>query len=144
MGINLTPEERFEVFGDHDPEQYAEEAEQRWGETEAYRDSQRRVQRYTKQDWLTLKAEAERTSGALVAAMRSGTPAGSTEAMDLAEAHRQHITKWFYDCSYEIHKGLGEMYVTDDRFRAFYERIAPGLAEYFRDAIVANAERHGH
>ena len=23
MGINLTPEEKFEVFGDNDPEQYA-------------------------------------------------------------------------------------------------------------------------
>ena len=34
MGINLTPEERFEVFGDKDPEQYAEEAERRWGGTD--------------------------------------------------------------------------------------------------------------
>ena len=43
MGINLTPEEKFEVFGDKDPEQYAEEAEQRWGGTEAYAESQRRA-----------------------------------------------------------------------------------------------------
>ena len=45
MGINLTPEEKFEVFGDKDPEQYAEEAEQRWGGTEAYAESQRRAAR---------------------------------------------------------------------------------------------------
>src|SRR5438046_2944508 len=30
MGISLTPEERFEVFGDQDPAQYAEETEERW------------------------------------------------------------------------------------------------------------------
>src|SRR5256885_9475994 len=57
MGISLTPEERFEVFGDHDPAQYAEEAEQRWGETDAYKQSMQRTQRYTKEDWLKIKQE---------------------------------------------------------------------------------------
>ncbi|MCZ9343451.1 MerR family transcriptional regulator, partial [Streptomyces sp. TRM76130] len=47
MGIDLTPEERFEVFGDKDPEQYAEETEARWGGTAAYAESQRRAARYT-------------------------------------------------------------------------------------------------
>ncbi len=35
MGVSLTPEERFEVFGDFDPDEYAGEAEQRWGDTDA-------------------------------------------------------------------------------------------------------------
>jgi DNA-binding transcriptional MerR regulator len=144
MGIPLTPQERFEVFGDFDPDQYAEETEQRWGDTEAYRESQRRVQRYTRQDWLALKAEGEQTTAALAAALRAGTPATDPAVLQLAEAHRQHITKWFYDCPYEVHRGLGDMYTADDRFRASYERIAPGLAEYLRDAIHANASRHGH
>ena len=43
MGISLTPEERFEVFGDNDPAQYADEAEQRWGDTDAYQESHRRT-----------------------------------------------------------------------------------------------------
>lgn len=57
MGINLTPEERFEVFGDKDPEQYAEEAEQRWGGTDAHAESQRRVATYTKEDWRRIQDE---------------------------------------------------------------------------------------
>ena len=57
MGIQLTPEERLEVFGGFNPEDYAEEAEQRWGGTEAYRQSQRRVATYTKEDWMRIKAE---------------------------------------------------------------------------------------
>src|SRR5689334_23987956 len=57
MGNSLTPEERFEVFGEHDPTQYADEAEQRWGDTDAYKQSQERTSRYTKQDWLDIKAE---------------------------------------------------------------------------------------
>jgi hypothetical protein len=74
--------------------------------------------------------------------MHAGTAADSVAAMDAAEAHRQHISRWFYECTYEIHVGLGEMYVVDPRFRATYEKVAPGLAEYLRDAIVANAARH--
>src|SRR3954447_6133674 len=55
MGINLTPEEKFEVFGDHDPEQYGREVEDRWGDTDAYRESQRRAASYSKEDWLRIK-----------------------------------------------------------------------------------------
>ena len=45
MGINLTPGEMLEVFGDDDPSQYAEETEERWGETDAYKQSQARTSR---------------------------------------------------------------------------------------------------
>src|SRR5688572_14940810 len=59
MGISLTPEERFEVFGEHDPAQYEAEVEERWGETDAYAESKRRTATYTKDDWLQILAEGE-------------------------------------------------------------------------------------
>ncbi|KUL42666.1 MerR family transcriptional regulator [Streptomyces regalis] len=142
MGINLTPEEKFEVFGDKDPEQYAEEAEQRWGGTEAYAESQRRAATYTKADWKRLMAEADDWSERYVALMAAGeTPTGEA-AMDMAEEHRAHIGTWYYECPYEMHQCLGEMYVSDERFKAFYDAMRPGLAEHLRDAILANATRH--
>lgn len=61
--------------------------------------------------------------------------------MDLAEAHRLHIGRWFYECTAEFHRGLAEIYVSDPRFRAFCESMRPGLAEHLRDAIDANARR---
>jgi DNA-binding transcriptional MerR regulator len=141
MGIQLTPEERFELFGDFDPDEYAAEAEQRWGGTDAYRESQRRAASYTKDDWQRIKAATDAVYHQLAAAMTGGEPADSGQAMDLAERHREQISRWFYDCSYEIHRGLGELYVTDQRFTASIDRYAPGLAAYLRDAIVANAAR---
>ena len=60
-------------------------------------------------------------------------------AVALAEEHRQHIGRWYYECSYEIHTGLADMYVADERFEAFYESLKAGLARYLRDAIHANA-----
>lgn len=140
-GLSLTPVEMREVFGSFDPAEHAEEAERRWGGTEAYAESQRRAASYDNQHWLQIRDEAERISAGLAAAMRDGAPPDSERAMDLAEQHRQHITRWFYNCSYDTHRGLGEMYVADPRFTANYDEQEPGLAAYIRDAITANAER---
>jgi len=141
MGISLTPEERFEVFGEHDPSQYDAEVEQRWGETDAYRESRRRTSSYTKEDWLRIKAEGADVERRFAEALRSGVAADSEQAMDVAEEHRQHISRWFYDCPPEMHAGLGRMYVEDERFTAHYEEIAPGLAQYVSTAVQANAAR---
>ena len=147
MGVWLTPEERFEIFGPDADKfvdgEYAREAEQRWGQTEPYQQSRRRTSAYTKQDWLQIKAEADANVAGFAAALQSGAGPASPIAMDLAEEHRQHISRWFYDCSYEIQSGLAEMYVADPRFTEHYETVSPGLAQYVHDAIVANASRHG-
>jgi DNA-binding transcriptional MerR regulator len=139
MGVQLSPEERFEVFGDFDPDQYAAEAEERWGGTDAYRESQRRTASYTKDDWQRIRTDGEQLYRRLADAMAAGVPSGSAAAMDLAEEHRSQISRWFYECSYEIHRGLAEMYAADPRFTENIDRYAPGLARYVRDAILANA-----
>ena len=140
MGIQLNPEEMFEVFGDEDPTQHDEEAKERWGDTDAYKESQRRVSRYSKDDWLRIKAEGGDVERRFAEALRSGVPADSPEAMDIAEDHRQQISRWFYECPVQMHRGLGEMYVADPRFTKHYDDVEPGLAQYVRDAIVANAD----
>ncbi|HEY7010968.1 MAG TPA: MerR family transcriptional regulator [Jatrophihabitantaceae bacterium] len=142
MGMSLTPEEQFEVFGtDKVGGEWAEEAEQRWGETDAYRESQRRTAAYTKDDWVRLKAESDQGLREFRDLMRSGAPASSEAAMALAEAHREFLNRWFYDCGYEMHRGVAEMYIADERFTATFDTVAPGLAHYVHDAIIANAER---
>lgn len=143
MGINLTPEERLEVFGDFDPDDHAAEAEERWGGTDPYRESQRRAASYTKADWQRIKAQGQAAIEQVIGGMNAGKPADSPEAMAGAEAHRRQIDDAFYPCSYEMHVGLAEMYIADPRFTATYEKIAPGLAQYLHDAIKANAARNG-
>jgi DNA-binding transcriptional MerR regulator len=143
MGISLTPEERFELFGDGFSEEYEAEAEERWGDTEAWAQSQRRTSAYTKDDWVRIKDETDDIQRRFAEVMQSGAPAESDRAMDVAEEHRQHITRWFYDCPPQMHAGLGRMYVEDERFTATYERTAPGLAQYVSTAVQANAARQG-
>ncbi|MYW70296.1 MerR family transcriptional regulator [Streptomyces sp. SID8379] len=141
MGIQLTPEERFEVFGDKDPEQYQQEAEERWGGTEAYAESQRRAATYTKDDWARISTETEDWGVRYAALVAAGEDAEGERAMDLAEEHRQHISRWYFDVSYEMHVCFGDMYVADERFKAFYDAMGEGVAEHLRDAIHANAVR---
>jgi MerR family transcriptional regulator, thiopeptide resistance regulator len=73
--------------------------------------------------------------------MASGVTPDAPEAMEVAERHRAHITRWFYDCSREIHAGLGRMYVADARFTRNIDKAGEGLAAYMSAAIVANASR---
>lgn len=138
MGINLDPEEMLEVFGEHDPTEHAQEAEERWGDTDAYRESHRRTSTYSKQDWQRLGAESEDIEAELAACLLAGEASDGPRARAAAERHRLHIDTWFYPCSHEMHAGLGDMYVADPRFAAHYDDRAPGLAEYVRDAIIAN------
>jgi DNA-binding transcriptional MerR regulator len=141
-GNALTPEEQKELFGNGFSEEYAREAEERWGDTDAYRQSQERTRRYSKDDWRRIAAEGEEATAHLAALKRTGTPADSAEAMDAAEAHRAHIDRWFYDADHAMHRGLADMYLADPRFTKTYDDHEPGLAQYVHDAIHANADRH--
>ncbi len=140
-GLSLTPEEMFEVFGDFDPVQYADEAEERWGRTEAYARSRRRTAAYTKDDWTRVAEEGKTVELRFAELLAAGMPPDGAEAMAAAEEHRAQITRNFYDCGYPIHRGLAAMYLEDPRFTQHYEDIAPGLAQYVHDALIANADR---
>jgi len=143
MGMSLSAEEQFELFGGFNVAEHAADAEARWADTDAYSESARRTARYSKEDWQRIMSDAQSVVLEVVEAMNAGKPADSVEAMDAAEAHRQQITDAFYECSYPIHVALADGYVSDPRFTDTYEKVAPGLARYLGDAIKANAARHG-
>jgi MerR family transcriptional regulator, thiopeptide resistance regulator len=140
-GIQLTAEEQIEIFGTTAfSEEYAAEAEERWGETDAWRQSQQRVSKFSKEDWIALKAEGDALLEALAEAKRSGVEPGSAEANELAARNRASIER-FYDCDDEMHVCLAEMYLADDRFTRYYDDVEPGLAQYVHDIVVASIER---
>ncbi|MHB1477697.1 MAG: TipAS antibiotic-recognition domain-containing protein, partial [Coriobacteriia bacterium] len=139
----MTKEEMFEVFGDFDPAEYEEEVQERWGQSDAYKESARRTAKYTKADWERFKAESEQIGTDTARLMDEGVPADDPRAMDLAEQARKQIDTWFYPCSHEMHVNLAEMYIADPRFTATYEKIHEGMARYWHDAILANAARQG-
>ena len=131
----------FDGFENFDHAKFADEARERWGHTGAYRESERRTKRYTRDDWARIKAEGHAINTGLAELLSAGGLPTDSAALDLAEQHRRHIDRWFYPCSHEMHAALGEMYVADPRFTETYEKYAPGLAHFIRAAIKANAAR---
>ncbi len=139
-GIQLSTEEQIEIFGTSAfGDDYAEEAERRWGDTEAWKQSRQRVSRMTKQDWIDVKAEGDALLADLAQAKRDGVLPGSSVADDLVARHRASIER-FYEFGGDMHRGLVEMYVADERFTRYYDDVEPGLAQFVRDIVVASIE----
>lgn len=137
-GTTLDNHEIAQVFDGFDPGEYADEAAGLWGDTEAYRESASRTQRYTRRDWEQIRSEMESIETAFAEALATATPTSDPTVAAIAERHRQHIDRWFYPCSHDAHAALAEIYVTDPRFARHYEQRAPGLAQYVSDAIKAS------
>ena len=140
-GTTMSNEERFAPFGDFDPAEYEDEVRERWGDTEAYAESERRTSKYTKQDWERFKVENEEINLVVIGLIDAGVSPSDVRALDAVERARLLIDHWFYPCSRRMHAQLGAMYVADPRFTETYEKMRPGMAQYLCDATAANAER---
>ncbi len=134
----MTAEELFEGFKQ---EQLEAEAEERWGGTPSWEEAQRRTRGYGPDDWKAIKAESKAIVEELAARQAAGDAPDSEAAMAAAEQHRQHIDRWFYACSLQMHAALAEMYVTDHRFAESFDKHADGLSSYVFAAIKSNADR---
>jgi DNA-binding transcriptional MerR regulator len=132
------------MFDGFDPSQYEDEARKRWGDTDAYKESARRAAGYREEQWREIKLRAQETVRLFAELKRSGQVADGEPARAAAEQARLHIDRWFYPCSRDMHRAIGEMYVADPRFAANYEKVELGLTGYVRDAIVANASGAQH
>ena len=115
---------------------YDEEVKDRWGDTDAYRQSQSKTSKYSKDDFEAAKVDQEAATELFVYAFGNSLPIDSPKAQEAVIAHREAITKWFYDCSVEMQKNLALMYIEDPRFKEYYDGRVRGLAQYVHDAIM--------
>jgi len=137
-GQTMQPVDVKKMFDGFNPEDYEEEARQRWGHTDAYKESARRTKQYGKPEWEAIRRESEAIYARLAELMQQGAGAADPAVQAAVEDHRMHLERWFYPCSKQMHHGLGEMYVADARFTANLDKVAPGFARFLRDAIAAS------
>ncbi|MFZ4189544.1 MerR family transcriptional regulator [Streptomyces pseudogriseolus] len=144
-GVPLTPEERFEVFGEVAFDlSYATEAELKWAHSEGHREAMARADAHAKEDWRWLMGEAAAWRAELLAVFDEGEPSDGERAVDLAEEHRLHIARWFTSCPPDMHRRIADDFVADPRAFALVvppSQQRPGLAAYLRNAVHANAAR---
>ena len=133
----MKDQEKFEGFGqrlaDENERTYGEEIRKKYGD-KAVDESNDKIRGMTREQYEEserLRLQFEQT---LKTAFDSGDPAGEA-AQKACDLHRQWLCVFYPRYSKEYHRGLAEMYVSDERFRANYDKLAPGCAEFLRDAI---------
>lgn len=131
-GDNMKNDDIFASFDDRQMMEYQEEAKKRWGKTKAWEQSRERTKNWTKKDYDQIKKQGEEFTKELARAMDLDIK--SPQVQELIDKHHKGI-EVFYDCPPEAYRMLGNMYVEDKRFTAFYDKFRPGLAKFVRDAI---------
>lgn len=131
--------DKFAAFADFESQQFEEEVQQRWGDTDAFKESARRTKNYNKEDWTAIKNESGAIVTNLADLLAKGKVAQDEEVLRAIEQYRLHFDRWFYPCSKAMHALLGQMYISDQRFFDNYKKVQPGLAQFICDATRANA-----
>lgn len=136
--IQMSDQEKFEGFKkrlvEENEKKYGDEVRERWGE-EALEASNQKVLNMSQEDYEKVTKLAEDVNQTLAKAMETGDPA-SEIAQRAADLHKQWLTFYWKEYSKEAHAGLAQMYVDDERFKAYYDKVKPGAAEFLRDAIL--------
>jgi len=135
----LKDEELYEGFSKEEIESIKKEVNEKY-DPKLVAESNRRVRSMSKEQWAEVKKEGGDIYSALGDAFGNGLSPDSKETQALIARHYQHLHR-FYTPNPEMYKGLGEMYVADERFRAFYDKIRPNLADYIKKAIDIYCEK---
>ncbi|KGT72759.1 MerR family transcriptional regulator [Bradyrhizobium japonicum] len=134
--IIMTDKEKFEGFKqqmiDDNEAKYGKEIRVKYGEDVVNR-SNEKLNNMTKDDYEEVTRLADQVLATLDEAFENGDPA-SDIAQKTAQLHKQWLTYYWGDYSKEAHAGLAQMYVDDERFKAYYEK-QPGMTEFLRDSI---------
>ena len=122
-------------------DQYAKEVRERWGDTEAYKESERRTANYTAADRSELSAGMDEIMSGFAKLRAEGVAPHDGSARLQVERLKGFITDRMYACTDEILSGLGQMYAADDRFTKNIDKHGEGAAAYVSECIKSYCER---
>ena len=123
------------AFDNSEFEKYKAEAQEKWSNTDAYKEHAEKTKNYSKQKWNNLAEGMDHIMGEFAVCMKNGKMFNSEETQSLVKKLQNHICENYYNCTNEILEGLGKMYVADERFKKNIDKHADGTAAYVREAI---------
>ncbi len=136
--IIMTDKEKFEGFKqkiiDDNEHEYGKEIREKYGEDTVEKSNQK-LKNMTEEQYKEVTNLADKLANTLKNAFETGDPA-SELAQEAVDLHRQWLSYYWSSYSKEAHVGLGQMYVDDERFTAYYDKDQPGTAKFLRDAIL--------
>jgi len=136
--IKMTDKEKFQGFKEKmindNEEKYGNEARKRYG-IDAVEKSNEKLKNMTQEEYDEVTSLEDQAITTLSQAFKTGDPA-SELAQRAADLHKQWLTYYWSQYSSEAHACLAQMYVEDERFKAYYNEKQPGTAIFLRDAIL--------
>lgn len=142
--ISMSDKEKFEGFKkkimDENEEKYGDEIREKYGH-DAVEASNAKVWGMSEDDCKRAKELSDLINTTLKEAFEEGNPAGK-KAQKVCELHKEWLCMFWQDGMYtkEMHKSLADGYVADERFTAYYDKIATGCTKFLRDAIYMYCE----
>jgi DNA-binding transcriptional MerR regulator len=127
----LKDEDLYEGFSRKEIKEIAKEVEEKY-DPKVVKESYANVRKMTKEQFAAVKKEGEDIAAGLAAVMDKDP--GSKEVQALIERHFKHLHN-YYKPTIEMYRGLGNMYVSDQRFTAYYDKYKKGLAIFIDKAI---------
>ncbi len=137
--ITMEDKELYGNFSKEEMEKYTEEARKKWGNTDAFKQSEERVKKMGKDGLRKALEAAGKVTVEIAEAMKAGLNAKSKEVQELIAKHYDGL-RAFYEPNLEIYRGLASGYIADERFKANYENVAKGLAQFMHDAMIHFAD----
>ena len=129
--VIMNEQSYFEGFSEEEQEKYALEAEQLY-DAESVRESNRKWKAYSAAKKEAIMAEGKAVYMDMIAAMPKG--AASKDVQAIVERWRSHL-EYFWTPKLDQLLALANGYKDDPRFKANFDKIQPGLAEFMAEAV---------
>ena len=141
-GKNTTMDARAaaEKFGGGWRQDFADEAEARWGDTAAWAQSQQANANRTEEEWAQMYSDQEALVAKLAQAIGDDVDPDSELGREVSAVHRAGVEK-HYECGHGRQVILARMYLVDERFHEAYGGVEP--TKWLVAAIEADARAHG-
>lgn len=140
-GTTMTDEKKFEGMKrqiiEENEAAYGKELREKYGD-ETVEAHMARLSSMSQQEWAQTQKDEEDYKAALRRAVEAGDPAGE-DAREAVRLHAAWLAHYWPEGAVtpKAHIGMAEMYAQDERFTAYYEKVAPGCAAFLAEAVKA-------
>jgi hypothetical protein len=135
--INMNNKEKFEAFKDNmikeNDTKYGAEAEKLYGKKTVI-ESNNKLKSMTAEQYKELENLSKEVNNTFAEAYKNND-IKSEITKKAVELHKKWLSFFWSSYNSEAHKGLGLLYTEDDRFRAYYDKISDGLADFIKASI---------
>lgn len=133
----MSDKEKFAAFKQNivneNEKKYGEEIRKKYGD-KTVDDTNKKILDMSQESWNSLEELNELLNKTLKAAVEEGNPASET-AQKACALHKEWLGHYWNFYSKEAHLNLCLMYTQDERFKEYYEKIAPGCADFLYEAM---------